>query len=853
MKRSVLSPCYWLGVLLLWELNLHCTAFSGMSRFLPGLAFTLAFGALLTALVNLPGWTGRVFGWILPPLLALVYAVQLVYYEIFGSLLSLAFVSMGGEAIAGFFSVMLNAIWRRLPQLILILTPLPVFYILRAKGILLRDGFPWKMLVCLVLSAVMLFTGTVLAMPYNGEDPNEPGALFRNPAATIDRWAEHFGILTAEALDLNRQGKGVVPVFNGEFNQAAAIAYPEKWNMLTEMDFGALNTMTDDASLQALNAYFSSLSPTKKNEYTGKFEGYNLIVICAEAFSNYVIDPQLTPTLYRMSREGIVFQNFYNSFPNLTTNGEYSLCMGLMPDLSRMSFAVSTENYLPFAFGNICAENGMTSLAYHNNVGTFYNRVNTHTNMGYDFRAVDFGLDMEPGTPASDLEMVAETMDDYLSGEPFHAYYMTYSGHADYDFETNDMAIKNQKQVENLPYSDPVKAYIACQIELDRALSCLMLRLEEEGLAERTLVVLTGDHMPYGLPEDAYAELAGKEAVKEPFWQYRNSFICWTGGLEEPIVVEDYCCTMDILPTVLNLLGLPYDSRLLTGRDILSDSEHMALLKDGSFLTEDVVYDANAGTFSWKTEEDAQRGEKLLQYASDQFTVSAAILATDYYDFAFRSLDLSLGRENHETVSSYADTAGTWYEQAVELLTSYGALSGGSTGAFNGMQPASRADFVAMVTRAKGLVGSGGSHVFTDVEEDIWYHDILAAAVEAKLISRAKKFRPTESITQTEAQTILGRADEGDWVEQAVADVVRKQKEEGYAGPKDSLSRGAAAWLVATLMDAEKLEPLTFKPEPPPAPEPQYQPAPEPEPEPEPEPVEEDVRLTPPPDPLAGG
>lgn len=851
MKRSVIAPCYWLGVLLLWELNLHWTAFSGLSRFLPGLAFTLAVGALLTALVNLPGWTGRVFGWILPPVLALVYVVQLVYYEIFGSFLSLAFVSMGGEAITGFYTVMLSAIWRRLPQLVLILAPLPVFYILRAKGIFSRDGFPWKILAGFALSAVLLFTGTVLALPTKEDDPNRSGNLFRNSAATIDRWAEHFGILTAEALDLNRQGKGVVPVFNAEFNEAAAVAYPEKWNMLPEMDFETLNTMTDDPSLQALNDYFASLAPTKKNAYTGMFEGYNLIVICAEAFSNYVIDPQLTPTLYRMSREGIVFENFYNSFPNLTTNGEYSLCMGLMPDLSRMSFAVSTENYLPFAFGNICAENGMTALAYHNNVGTFYNRVNTHANMGYDFRAVDFGLDMEPGTPASDLEMIVETMDDYLSAEPFHAYYMTYSGHADYDFETNDMAIKNQKQVENLSGSEAVKAYIACQMELDRALSHLLSRLEEEGLADRTLVVLTGDHMPYGLPEEAYAELAGDEAVKEPFWQYKNSFICWTGGLEEPIVVEDYCCTMDVLPTVLNLLGLTYDSRLLTGRDVLSDGVHMALLKDGSFLTADVVYDANIGAFSWIGEEDPEQGGKLVQYASDQFMVSAAILASDYYDFAFRSLDLSLGREDHETVSSYADTAGTWYEQAVELLTTYGALSGGSTGAFNGMQTATRADFVAMVTRAKGLGGSDGSHVFSDVEEDVWYHDILSAAVEAKLISRAKKFRPTDPITQKEAQTILGRACEGEWIESAVADVVRKQKEEGYGGPKDSLSRGAAAWLVASLMDADKLEPLTFAPEPPPAPEPQYQPAPAPEPEPEPE--EEEVRLTPPPDPLAGG
>ena len=107
--------------------------------------------------------------------------------------------------------------------------------------------------------------------------------------------------------------------------------------------------------------------------------------------------------------------------------------------------------------------------------------INTHTNMGYDFRAVDFGLEMEPGTPASDLEMVQETMADYLPYEPFHAYYMTYSGHSDYDFETNSMSIKNQELVAELPYSEQVKAYIACQLELEQAMAYMIDRLEQTG------------------------------------------------------------------------------------------------------------------------------------------------------------------------------------------------------------------------------------------------------------------------------------------------------------------------------------------------------------------------------------
>lgn len=814
LKDFLKSFGFWVGVLLIWELSLHFTAYTGLVRFLPGIGFTVAYAALVTLLTGLPGWAGRICSWIVPPVIMLVYAVQLVYYEVFGSFLSLAFVSAGGDAVAQFYTILFGAIWRRLPQLLILFVLLAGFYVLRHFRILPKNGLHWQYLVGLLAAAGLISGCTVLALPAYGTGTNQPAALLRNPSATVDRWAEYFGFLTAEALDLSRQGKTTAPVLETDPVEEVPEEDYEDWNLLPGMDFDKLNQLTDDPALRSLNTYFGSITGTKKNDFTGKFQGYNLIVICAEAFCDYVIDENLTPTLYKMSHEGIVFRNFYNSFPNLTTNGEYSLCMGLMPDLSRMSFAVSVENYLPYALGNVCRENGMTAVAYHNNVGTFYNRINTHTNMGYDFKAVNFGLDMEAGSPSSDLEMMEKTIPDYLNSQPFHAYYMTYSGHADYDFATNDMSKKNQDLVADLPYSEPVRAYLACQLELEAAMTYLLNQLEQAGIADRTLVVLTGDHLPYGLSDEAYAELAGEEATQQPFWRFKNSFICWTGGMEEPVVVDDYCCTMDILPTVLNLMGFDFDSRLLTGRDVLApDATHMALLKDGSFLTKDLVYDANSGEITWKSEENQELADSLLRYAANQFTVSASILGTNYYEFVYRSLDLTMEEPEHQSYESYADTGGTWYEQAVELLTTYGALSGGSTGAFNGNQPASRADFVAMVTRSLGLVGSSGEHAFSDVGQKDWYYDVLSAAVEAGLISKAENFRPMEHITEEEAATILRRAKEGDWADQAVDEAVRKQAQEGYTGPADTLSRGAAAYLVAKLIAPDKIQSPALLPE----------------------------------------
>ena len=80
--------------------------------------------------------------------------------------------------------------------------------------------------------------------------------------------------------------------------------------------------------------------------------------------------------------------------------------------------------------------------------------------------------------PESDLEMIDVTTGEYMNEEPFHAYYMTVSGHLEYNFQGNAMAAKNQALVEDAPYSEHVRAYLACQIELDRALELLLERLE---------------------------------------------------------------------------------------------------------------------------------------------------------------------------------------------------------------------------------------------------------------------------------------------------------------------------------------------------------------------------------------
>ena len=163
--------------------------------------------------------------------------------------------------------------------------------------------------------------------------------------------------------------------------------------MIESIDFTKLAGSTNSAILKATDEYLAKITPSRKSNYTGLLKDYNLITICAESFCPWFISEELTPALYKMTHTGIIFENYYGSFQSVTTNGEYTMCMGLYPDMSRTktdsSFNVAGTNYLPFCLGNALNGMGYKSYGYHDYIGDFYNRNITHANMGYDFKAAD--------------------------------------------------------------------------------------------------------------------------------------------------------------------------------------------------------------------------------------------------------------------------------------------------------------------------------------------------------------------------------------------------------------------------------------------------------------------------------
>ena len=610
---TVLGLLFWFFTLNFLEGILRAVVFESIfEKIGMVLAFNGVFAVALTLLTSLfSRKVNVILATIFQIMLMFLFGSQIVYDFIFGSLYAVSQMKMGGDAVTAFWKETLMGMSDGMVYLLLLFVPLCIMAFFKKFRELAFGKSNVKWWLLLVVLAVGLQVLSIRCLKIGGTGYFTNYYFYHSNETTTDQAADRFGLLTAMRLELfasdeeeeEQPGEEVADATQEEETEPVPSEEPEAivkevtYNVL-ELDFDALNLLTEDEKVQAINDYCAGLTGTNKNEYTGMLSDYNLIVLCAESFDTGALHPEVTPTLYRLANEGIVFNNYYNTFPNTTTDGEYTMCMGLYPDGTRSkqnaSFKASIGNNLAFALGNVFQnQKGIQSYGYHNYVGSYYSRNQTHPNMGYTMKFANAGMKFTYNWPASDLEMMEQSVDDYIGQEQFHAYYMTFSGHYRYDTSNNLIAKKNFSVVKDLDYSFSTKAYLSCHVELEKAMAYLMQRLEEEGVADKTAIVLAGDHFPYGLSDSLYSELVGYKIDK--FTKFKSTLIFWVGGIKENIVVDEYCCNVDILPTILNLWGFDYDSRMLAGTDVFSDGTHVAVLKDYSFYTDKVWLNASSG------------------------------------------------------------------------------------------------------------------------------------------------------------------------------------------------------------------------------------------------------------------
>ena len=434
---------------------------------------------------------------------------------------------------------------------------------------------------------------------------------------------ETFGLLTSMRLNGHRDVSLVV-----DSQQIEEIKEEKEYDKnICDIDFNELAQNETNDPYKQMNEYIASLAPSSQNDYTGIFKGKNLIMICAEAFSDAVISKELTASLYRLSRKGFYFSDYYQlTWGGSTSTGEFSFLFGLVPTNGIQTILDTAANNNYFTVGNQMQRLEYYTKAYHNRNYDFYDRNLTHENLGYNkYLGTGNGLETIAGIEyPNDETMISTTLDTYIDSQPFSIYYMTVSGHSGYYPNTAFVSEHLDKvlEVTGNKYQGVTNYYLCYQMEL------------EEGV--------------YGNTVNYVEDLYGHTIMTQPD-QDHNSLIIWSGCLEKGKQYEDLQCeidtpvySLDVLPTLSNLFGFKYDSRLLVGRDVFSNQTPFVVWNNYSWLSEKGYYSNSTGEFfaNEGIEVDDEYMSKMCQLAQNKVNFSKQIVETNYYGYLFGEDDV---------------------------------------------------------------------------------------------------------------------------------------------------------------------------------------------------------------------
>lgn len=560
-------------------------------------------------------------------LLTLMFMGSFLYYTLFSVPFTFQVASMASQTLE-FIGILFDAILKHIISLMIFCLPLCYFLWKKDKIVLPKIYFFEKVNLG-ILFVLTYVLAIICLLPFKTRDYSAYQLYWKQN--NLHNSIRMLGLLTAERIDLQRAIFGFEEEIKLTNNQNK-LQESMKYNKM-EIDFASLIEKEKDVTAKSLYAYFENEIPTKQNAFTGMYQGKNLIFILAESFNSIAVSKELTPTLYKLTHTGFQFNRFYSPVFLSTTGGEFQAMTGLIPSVDTLNEWYKGNNDLPFALGNKLKNSGYQTYAYHDYEATFYNRTKTMPTLGFsNYYACLTGLEKEMecnwvnNNAPDDNEMIKVTFPKYAKNSPFMTYYITMSGHFPYELSTKT---RNYEKVKNLPYSDTVKAYLSTQIDLDRALETLIKSLEKEGILDDTVICLVGDHYPYALSLNEINELSQTKR-DEKFEANHSSFVIWNNE-KDAVEVNKVGSQIDILPTLLNLFGLEYDSRLLIGHDILSDTEGLAIFSDMSWISDSGTYNASTKKFTKAKEVQSDYVSEMNKRVNNSSVVSKKIIASNIY------------------------------------------------------------------------------------------------------------------------------------------------------------------------------------------------------------------------------
>lgn len=327
-------------------------------------------------------------------------------------------------------------------------------------------------------------------------------------------------------------------------------------------------------SKEELSAFNDKYRSQERNEYSGRFEGKNLILILCESLDDFVISKEVTPTLYKMKEEGWYFGNYHAPlYPYHTVDSEFIVLTGQLPSLN---YGVTNYSFSDNAFPSSLArlfrqQKNYSANSYHSFKGTYYNRFVMHESLGFESLFSGESMTKEA------LEMVTIPDEELFSNvdlddAPFFKYVITLSTHGHYYSSRSDIRQEIQ-EIGKLYENDEINSYLATAKLLDKGLETLLNSLKESGHLDDTVIALFGDHVPYTLDSDEARSTVIKDDIV-PFLIYSAN--------EEAMYIGKPCSVEDVYPTLTNLFGLDTSQYYKAGIDIFSEQESSLIGLDES-------------------------------------------------------------------------------------------------------------------------------------------------------------------------------------------------------------------------------------------------------------------------------
>ncbi len=345
----------------------------------------------------------------------------------------------------------------------------------------------------------------------------------------------------------------------------------------------ASSFITPNNSLENIDYQLEKLlKETEVNDYTGIYEGDNLVFILLESIDTWIIDEDTMPTLNNMMKTGMNFTNHYTEVYSggSTQSTEFAANTGFYVPL-KYNVYDSIDNNYKYSLPNLFNEDGYNTYSLHANEGSFYNREDFHQSWGYKNTnfLYDEGYSLDYFNDTKLLE--EDVYDLYIDQEEkFMTSIITYSGHGPYINNSYCPVELNEEECYR---------YVA-KIT-DDYLKGLIERLEQDNMLDNTTFVMYGDHYSYLYQDKDYIYSKKVDNIETTAYQIHNiPFVIWNNHME-PIEFTGYTGTTDILPTVANLFGLNYDANYYIGDDVFSNNyKDYLLFGDLYFIGNDKSY-----------------------------------------------------------------------------------------------------------------------------------------------------------------------------------------------------------------------------------------------------------------------